>query len=148
MSITNLKNEYCEKILKYKKNKKIASECINNIVCETLLKLKNIDEDIIYKELKFRLDDELYSYSQTETDLKSSTKLLLPFEIDKKKWNKHILRNQYKFDINNQMITSDQYTCLRCKTSKTEYYELQTRSADEPMTLFLTCVNCKNKWTQ
>jgi transcription elongation factor S-II len=26
------------------------------------------------------------------------------------------------------------------------YYQLQTRSADEPMTTFVTCVNCDNRW--
>lgn len=29
---------------------------------------------------------------------------------------------------------------------KTTYYQMQTRSADEPMTTFVTCVNCGNRW--
>ena len=28
------------------------------------------------------------------------------------------------------------------------YYQLQTRSADEPMTTFVTCINCNAKWKQ
>jgi DNA-directed RNA polymerase subunit M/transcription elongation factor TFIIS len=37
--------------------------------------------------------------------------------------------------------------CSRCK-KKTgcEYYQLQTRSADEPMTTFVTCLDCDKKW--
>ena len=36
--------------------------------------------------------------------------------------------------------------CRKCKSNKTEYYQLQTRSADEPMTTYATCKKCGNKW--
>ena len=36
--------------------------------------------------------------------------------------------------------------CGKCKSLKTTYYSLQTRSADEPMTNFFTCLSCGNKW--
>lgn len=36
--------------------------------------------------------------------------------------------------------------CHSCKQFKVTYYELQTRSADEPMTCFCTCQNCGKKW--
>ncbi|KAL2555937.1 Transcription elongation factor TFIIS [Forsythia ovata] len=42
--------------------------------------------------------------------------------------------------------STDQFTCGRCKKKETTYYQLQTRSADEPMTTFVTCVNCNNRW--
>ncbi|KAL3837826.1 hypothetical protein ACJIZ3_022417 [Penstemon smallii] len=42
--------------------------------------------------------------------------------------------------------STDQFTCGRCKKKETTYYQLQTRSADEPMTTFVTCVNCNNHW--
>lgn len=35
--------------------------------------------------------------------------------------------------------------CGKCKTYKTSYYQLQTRSADEPMTTFVQCA-CGNRW--
>ncbi len=38
------------------------------------------------------------------------------------------------------------FKCGRCKSDKTSYYQLQTRSADEPMTTFVTCFNCNKKW--
>jgi DNA-directed RNA polymerase subunit M/transcription elongation factor TFIIS len=41
-----------------------------------------------------------------------------------------------------------QYKCGRCKSRKCTYYELQTRSADESMTIFITCINCGNRWKQ
>ncbi|ERN04195.1 hypothetical protein AMTRI_Chr08g168260 [Amborella trichopoda] len=42
--------------------------------------------------------------------------------------------------------TTDQFRCGRCGQRKTTYHQLQTRSADEPMTTFVTCVNCNNHW--
>ncbi|KAK8557186.1 hypothetical protein V6N13_013462 [Hibiscus sabdariffa] len=42
--------------------------------------------------------------------------------------------------------TTDQFKCGRCGQRKTTYYQMQTRSADEPMTTYVTCVNCNNHW--
>ena len=40
------------------------------------------------------------------------------------------------------------FTCGKCKSKKTTYYEMQTRSADEPMTAFISCLNCGKRWKQ
>lgn len=36
-------------------------------------------------------------------------------------------------------------TCPKCKSKKTSYYQLQCRSADEPMTSFCNCI-CGHRW--
>lgn len=41
---------------------------------------------------------------------------------------------------------TDAFQCGRCKNFKTRYRQAQTRSADEPMTTFVTCTVCGNKW--
>ena len=40
------------------------------------------------------------------------------------------------------------YTCPKCKSNKTFFYSRQMRSADEPMTTFITCANndCQYRW--
>ena len=38
------------------------------------------------------------------------------------------------------------FKCSKCKSDKTTYYQMQTRSADEPMTTFVTCHNCSKRW--
>ena len=38
------------------------------------------------------------------------------------------------------------FTCARCKSKRTTFYLLQTRSADEPMTAFITCNSCGTRW--
>ena len=43
---------------------------------------------------------------------------------------------------------TDAFKCRKCGSRSTSYYEVQTRSADEPMTQFITCLNCGNRWKQ
>lgn len=44
--------------------------------------------------------------------------------------------------------STDQFTCRKCKTNKCTYYQAQTRSADESMTVFVTCLTCGANWKQ
>lgn len=45
-----------------------------------------------------------------------------------------------------QEAETDQFRCGKCKSRRCKYYQMQTRSADEPMTTFVTCVDCNNHW--
>lgn len=56
-----------------------------------------------------------------------------------------LLREQRQLEGNKAMAT-DMFKCNRCGKRETTFYELQTRSADEPMTKFITCVNCGKRW--
>jgi transcription elongation factor S-II len=47
---------------------------------------------------------------------------------------------------NEQLDLNGIFQCSRCKMRTTTYYQLQTRSADEPMTTFVTCLNCNKRW--
>ncbi len=38
------------------------------------------------------------------------------------------------------------FKCGKCGSQNTTYYQMQTRSADEPMTNFVTCLDCNKKW--
>lgn len=38
------------------------------------------------------------------------------------------------------------YTCKKCKSSNTSFFQMQTRGADEPMTSFITCKACGSTW--
>ncbi len=55
-------------------------------------------------------------------------------EKDKAKYSKKVTANIEMF-------------CRSCKRkTKCDYYQVQTRSADEPMTTFVTCLECDTKW--
>ena len=41
---------------------------------------------------------------------------------------------------------TDMFRCGKCKERKCTYYQMQTRSADEPMTVFVRCTVCGNRW--
>lgn len=55
--------------------------------------------------------------------------------------DKKIKRDASKYSVNIEAST-DMFTCKKCKSKKCTYYELQTRSADEPMTIFVSCLDC------
>jgi transcription elongation factor S-II len=70
-------------------------------------------------------------------------------EMNPQRWSillqQKIKRDASKFNINIEAST-DMFTCKKCKSKKCTYYELQTRSADEPATIFVTCLDCGKHW--
>jgi len=70
-------------------------------------------------------------------------------EMNPNRWNsliqQKILRDKSKLTTNIEAST-DMYTCKKCKSKKCTYYELQIRSADEPATIFVTCLDCGKHW--
>ena len=59
--------------------------------------------------------------------------------------DRKISRDESKYS-NNTEASTDMFTCRKCKSKKCTYYELQTRSADEPATIFVSCLNCGKNW--
>uniref|UniRef100_A0A6C0HT17 TFIIS-type domain-containing protein n=1 Tax=viral metagenome TaxID=1070528 RepID=A0A6C0HT17_9ZZZZ len=70
-------------------------------------------------------------------------------EMNPKNW-KSLIDEKIKRDANkysnNLQASTDMFTCKKCKSKKCTYYELQTRSADEPATIFVTCLDCGKNW--
>ena len=58
---------------------------------------------------------------------------------------KKMKRDASKYNDNIQAST-DMYTCRKCKSNRCTYYEMQTRSADEPAPIFVTCLDCGKHW--
>lgn len=48
--------------------------------------------------------------------------------------------------IKGDLLKASLFTCGRCKSTKTTSTQKQTRSADEPMTVFVLCMNCGKRW--
>ena len=70
-------------------------------------------------------------------------------EMKPERWaeliTKKIKRDASRFDTNIEAST-DMYKCKKCHSKKCTYYEMQTRSADEPATIFVTCLDCGKHW--
>ncbi len=73
------------------------------------------------------------------------------YDIYPENWSdlldKKIKRDKLKYEIKPQAMT-DQFKCRKCGSRSCSYYEVQTRSADEPMTQFISCLDCGNRWKQ
>ena len=71
------------------------------------------------------------------------------YEMSPEKWKTMLLlksvKDKGKFETNIEAST-DTFTCRKCRGNKTTYYQLQIRSADEPATTFINCIDCGNKW--
>ena len=70
-------------------------------------------------------------------------------ELLPEKWNERI--EEKKLRLDNKFFpkieaSTDNFTCGKCKSTACTYYQLQTRSADEPMTTFVTCIKCGQRW--
>ena len=70
-------------------------------------------------------------------------------EMQPEKWESLIqmkkIRDKNKYEPVLEASTDD-FKCWKCKSKKCTYYQLQTRSADEPMTTFVTCLDYGNRW--
>ena len=72
--------------------------------------------------------------------------LLKSRDLFPSKWIAVIKHIEYQDLKKDTLRTTDAYQCYKCKKNKIVIYERQTRSADEPMTVFFECQNCGNKW--
>lgn len=64
-------------------------------------------------------------------------------------WEEVIIKSAKKMEMlsrQNNVQGTDIFKCGKCRQNNCTYYQMQTRSADEPMTTFVTCLNCSNRW--
>ena len=69
-------------------------------------------------------------------------------EMYPEKWEA-LLSNLHTINENTydkQVSVTSEFVCGKCKSSNCSYYQLQTRSADEPMTTFVSCLDCGKRW--
>jgi transcription elongation factor S-II len=70
-------------------------------------------------------------------------------DMNPKLWKKLIdkkIKRDEHFITGDIMSSTDEFKCFKCFERQCTYYQLQTRSADEPMTTFVTCLKCGNRW--
>jgi len=109
------------------------ARCIySNLVSNTYINNKNLYSRLKKKEF---MPHEL-AYMKRE-------------ELFPEKWHLIIEKEKLKlkeaYEIK-QVSMSDLIKCGKCKNNKVSYQELQTRSGDESMTIFFTCIVCGHKW--
>ena len=74
-----------------------------------------------------------------------------PYELKPSHWKQlkdQQFRREKRILEGNLSMATDRFRCSGCHKKMCSYYELQTRSADEPMTIFISCLNCGKNWKQ
>jgi DNA-directed RNA polymerase subunit M/transcription elongation factor TFIIS len=71
---------------------------------------------------------------------------LSPQEIHPDRWQLQIRKKKLREEKKNNIDATDLYECYRCHTRRCSVLQMQIRSADEPMTNIVTCLNCHNVW--
>ena len=72
-----------------------------------------------------------------------------PQELYPDMWEELLMNNKKKLAMlsrENNIQGTSMFKCGKCRLNNCTYFQLQTRSADEPMTTFVTCLNCSNRW--
>jgi transcription elongation factor S-II len=104
----------------------------------------NLDKDSYIKNISF-----LYRLLNKDFDI-DTIAFLSPQDINKEHWKKYLDRqvaNDEFFYSRTVGTHTTEFKCGRCKERNCTYYQLQVRCSDEPMTTFVECLNCHNKWS-
>jgi len=90
----------------------------------------------------------LHNMIKTNTIKPHKIAFLTHQEMDPERWDSMIeaKRKRDKNKYESRQSTTSEFTCFKCKSNDCTYYQMQTRSADEPMTTFVTCMSCANRW--
>ena len=121
-------------------------------------------ENVFFKRIYLNKIKSIYTNLKSDSYLKNNrlierllSKEFKPHELSEmdathlfpEHWKSYLdekIKKENAVDENVQDAATDQFKCNRCKQKKCTYYEVQTRSADEPMTTFVTCISCGNRW--
>jgi len=137
----NLEKGIFNYALKEADNRKIVKKWDNKFFVQIYLNhLKSILEN---------LNDKWIEEINNESIQSHKLAFMTHQELNHAKWSQLIeaksKRDKNKFETNVAAAT-DTFTCRKCKANQCTYYQMQTRSADEPMTTFVTCIPCGNRW--
>lgn len=103
----------------------------NNLNYKSTIKNTNLIKRFLNNEFT---EFELVKFKSNELFPEKYTELTKLYDLDK---NDVVVQKE---------VPDGVFKCRRCKSYKTTYYQLQTRSADESLTTFVNCTNCGNRW--
>lgn len=78
-----------------------------------------------------------------------SVPFMAPWELHPERWREALdtrAKRERSFHDTRQAAKTDLFRCGKCKKRECSYYEMQVRSADESSTIFVSCLNCGNRW--
>jgi DNA-directed RNA polymerase subunit M/transcription elongation factor TFIIS len=72
---------------------------------------------------------------------------MTPQQMHPARWSKELEKRRVAEAADDNKKVTDIYKCRKCGDRKSTTTQMQTRSADEPMTIFVTCLTCYNTFT-
>lgn len=105
----------------------------------------------VLENLLFNLNNNKKSIRNIKKSIKKDKMLaynlafLSPEELDEESWASILIKREKNESVIKNLPSVEWRPCRDCKGTKYQYYQLQTRSADEPMTTFYICQSCG--WT-
>jgi transcription elongation factor S-II len=138
----NLEKGIFNYALKEATNRKVVKKWDNQYFVQIYLdRLRSI-----YLNLK---NPEILEQIKSEAIQAHTVAFMTHQEMRPDKWkeliDQKILKDKNKFE-NNVEASTDTFTCRKCKQNKCTFYTQQVRAADEPMTIFINCLTCGNRW--
>jgi len=127
--------------------KKYIDRSWDNVSFKWLYKknyMKVISNIEINKNSELVLNKIKYNLWEPENIVSMKYEMLYP-EL----WEALLVKSSKKMAMlgkENKEQGTDIFKCGKCKENNCVYFQMQTRSADEPMTTFVTCLNCSNRW--
>jgi transcription elongation factor S-II len=148
---TELRTEAKKQFDKYL-NKKLSTSLENSLdtFCNDYLAFKNLDgeyyENIYYAKYK-ELCDAFKETNLKEKILQKEIEIdsicsLPTYKLNPSKWTEIITKKEQVKNKMDNLASTDNYKCKKCKKNKCTVSQAQTRSADEPMTTFVKCLTC------
>ena len=139
---TNLEKGIFNYALKEASSRKVVKKWDNQYFVQIYLdRLRSI-----YINLK---NPEILEQIKSESIQAHTVAFMTHQEMRPDKWkeliDQKILKDKNKFEQHIEAST-DTFTCRKCKGNKCTHYAMQLRSSDEPMTIFINCLNCGNRW--
>jgi DNA-directed RNA polymerase subunit M/transcription elongation factor TFIIS len=132
-------------------SEEIENAILNRCVHDSQTWLIDVDwESVVFKELYRARAMSLYS-ARKLIDTMTPEEFVNTTEVDRhpERWMSKLkeVAEKDKALYSRKATASAQMYCSGCKRkANCDYYQLQTRSADEPMTTFVTCLECDKRW--
>ena len=162
----NKKKNLCENVKRFKAIERL-SMLINDIDVAIILeagiyefslvyaKSKNILESLVPSIYNDKLEDIIFNIKDNENyALKKiianreinlqEIPFMTPQQLNPKEWSEYKRKNELREYKKKNMAATDFFKCYKCGERKCQVTQMQTRSCDEPMTNFITCLVCGN----
>ena len=113
----------------------------NSYVRRSMTIISNISPDGLCKNnefLKIIIDNKNYSSIERSNAYN--------FAPEKLKTYKQSLVKLSSEELEELKYNKGMFKCGRCKSTNTTHTQAMTKSADEPITNFITCLNCDKRW--